>query len=150
VASVVKVYRKAIDKYIADPKNYKLNSKWIEELEKPSHRPYTTGFYLDEEVRQNYESSAYIQNYDMVGIVKDYNRDTNIARIQQRNKVYNGDLVEVLAIKGDNKILKLEDMRKENGEAIESANSPQMIFTVRCNQELKIGDILARKRIGNN
>lgn len=86
----------------------------------------------------------------MVGLVKDYNRDTNIAKIQQRNNVYNGDLVEVLAIKGDNKILKLEDMRKENGEAIESANCPQMIFTVRCNQELKIGDILTRKRIGNN
>jgi hypothetical protein len=82
----------------------------------------------------------------MIGIVKDYNRNTNIARIQQRNKVYNGDLVEVLAIKGDNKILKLEVMRKENGEAIESANSPQMIFTVKCNQELKSGDILARKR----
>lgn len=41
-------------------------------------------FYFDEEVRQNYESSAYIQNYDMIGIVKDYNRNTNIARIQQR------------------------------------------------------------------
>ena len=146
VASVVKVYREAIDKFIADPTNYKFDSKWIEELEKPSHRPYTTGFYFDEEVRQNYESSAYIQNYDMIGIVKDYNRETNIARIQQRNKVFNGDLVEVLAIKGDNNILKLEDMRKENGEAIESANSPQMIFTVKCNQELKSGDILARKR----
>ncbi|WP_039657472.1 peptidase U32 family protein [Clostridium tyrobutyricum] len=150
VASVVKAYREAIDKFISNPKNYQFNSKLIEELEKPSHRPYTTGFYFDEEVRQNYESSAYIQNYDMVGIVKDYNRDTNMAKIQQRNKVYNGDLVEVLAIKGDNKIIKLEDMRKENGEVIESANSPQMIFTVKCNQELKNGDILTKKRIGDN
>ena len=146
VASVVKAYRQAIDKYIEDPKNYKYDPKWMKELEKPSHRPYTTGFYFDEEIRQNYESSAYIQNYDMVGIVKDYNKETQIATIQQRNKVYNGDIVEVLAVKGDNLIIKLEDMRKENGEAIESAPSPQMIFTVQCHNELKRGDILVKSK----
>lgn len=146
VASVVKIYREAIDKYIEDPKNYKFNPKWMEELEKPSHRPYTTGFYFDEEIRQNYESSAYIQNYDMVGIVKDYNKETRIATIQQRNKVNSGDFVEVLAIKGDNKVIKLEYIRKENGEAIESANRPQMIFTAQCNDELKSGDILFKSK----
>lgn len=146
VASVVKAYRQAIDKYIEDPKNYKYDEKWMRELEKPSHRPYTTGFYFDEEVRQNYETSAYIRNYDMVGIVKEYNKETNIAAVQQRNKVYNGEFVEVLAIKGENKILKLEDMRQENGKIIESANRAQMIFTVKCNSELKIGDILVKSK----
>ena len=146
VASVVKIYREAIDKYIEDPENYKFDSKWMEELEKPSHRPYTTGFYFDDEIKQNYERSAYIQNYDMVGIVKDYNKEIGIATIQQRNKVNNGDLVEVLAIKGDNKVIKLEDMKKENGEAIESANRPQMIFTAQCNEELKSGDILFKSK----
>lgn len=147
VASVVKAYRQAIDRYIEDPKNYKYDSKWMKELEKPSHRPYTTGFYFDEEVRQNYESSAYIQNHDMVGIVKDYNKETCIATIQQRNKVNNGDFVEVLAIKGDNKVIKFSDMRKENGEVIESANHPQMIFTVKCYEELKSGDILVKSKM---
>jgi len=146
VASIVKAYREAIDKYIEDPKNYKYDPKLLEELMKPSHRPYTTGFYFDEKVRQNYESSAYIQDYDMVGIVKDYNKDSHIATVQQRNKVFNGDLVEVLAIKGDNKIVKLEDMRNENGEAIESAPRPQMIFTVKCEKELMINDILVKNK----
>jgi putative protease len=149
VASVVKAYRQAIDKYFEDPKNYKYDPKWLQELEKPSHRPYTTGFYFDEEVRQNYETSAYIHNYDMVGIVIEYNGDTHIATIQQRNKVNNGDLVEVLAISGDNKTIKLQDMRKENGEAIETANRPQMIFKVQCNTALKHGDILVKSRISN-
>jgi len=146
VASVVKAYREAIDKYMEDPKNYKFNPKWMEEIQKPSHRPYTTGFYFDEEIRQSYEISAYIQNYDMVGIVKDYNKETYVATIQQRNKVNNGDFVEVLAIKGDNKFTKLENMRKENGEVIESANNPQMIFTVQCHDELKVGDILVKRK----
>jgi putative protease len=146
VASVVKAYRQAIDKYIEDPKNYKYDPKWMKELEKPSHRAYTTGFYFDEEVRQNYETSAYIHNYDMIGIVKDYNKETHITTIQQRNKAYNGDLVEVLAIKGENRIIKLEDMRKENGEAIESANRPQMIFTVKCDEVLEVNDIIVKSK----
>lgn len=144
VASIVKAYREAIDKYIEDPKNYKYDPKLMKELMKPSHRPYTTGFYFDEKIRQNYESSAYIQDYDMVGIVKNYNKKSNIATVQQRNKVCNGDLVEVLAIKGDNKLIKLDDMRKENGEAIESAPRPQMIFTVKCQEELEVNDILVK------
>ena len=146
VASIVKAYREAIDKYIEDPKNYKYDPKLLEELMKPSHRPYTTGFYFDEKIRQNYESSAYIQDYDMVGIVKDYNKESHIATVQQRNKVCNGDLVEVLAIKGNNKIIKLEDMRKENGDAIESAPRPQMIFTVKCEDELMVNDILVKSK----
>ncbi|OOM05925.1 peptidase U32 family protein [Clostridium saccharobutylicum] len=146
VASVVKVYRAAIDKYIEDPKNYKFDPKWMDNLVKPSHRPYTTGFYFDKEIRQNYESSSYIRNYDIVGVVKNYDKERHIATIEQRNKVYNGDFVEVLAIKGDNKIIKLEDMKKENGEAIESAPSAKMIFTVKCDNELKDGDILSKSK----
>lgn len=46
VASVVKAYREAIDKYMEDPENYHFDSKWMDYLLKPSHRPYTTGFYL--------------------------------------------------------------------------------------------------------
>lgn len=146
VASIVKAYREAIDRYMEDPKNYKYDPKLLEELMKPSHRPYTTGFYFDEEIRQNYESSAYIQDYDMVGIVKDYNKESHIATVQQRNKVCRGDLVEVLAIKGDNKAIKFEDMRLENGEEIESAPRPQMIFTVKCEEELMVNDILVKSK----
>lgn len=82
----------------------------------------------------------------MVGGVKTYNNKTHIVTIQQRNKINNGDLIEVLAIKGENKIIKFEYMRKENGEIIENVNCPQMIFTIKCRYELKKGDILIRKK----
>lgn len=146
VASIVKAYRQAIDKYMEDPKNYKYDPKWMEELEKPSHRPYTTGFYFDEEIRQNYETSAYIHNYDMIGVVLSYDKETKIATIHQRNKVCSGDLVEVLAIKGKNVVTKLEDMKNESGESIESASHPQMIFTVKSEEELKVNDIIVKNK----
>ncbi|MBW9172312.1 peptidase U32 family protein [Clostridium estertheticum] len=148
VASVVKAYREAIDKYIEAPKKYVFDSKWSDYLLKPSHRPYTTGFYFDEEIKQSYESSAYIRNYDIVGIVRNYNKDLHIATIQQKNKVYNGDAVEVLVPKGDNKNIKLNSMKKESGEVIDSAPSAQMIFTIECHEELKEDDIIIKIKEG--
>ena len=61
-------------------------------------------------------------------------------------KVYNGDTVEVLVPKGDNKIIKLEEMKKENGKAIDSAPSAQMIFTIRCYEDLKPEDMLIKSK----
>lgn len=146
VASVVKAYREAIDKYIEDSESYSFESKWMDYLLKPSHRPYTTGFYFDEEIKQHYESSAYIRDYDIVGIVKSYDKKSHIATIEQRNKVYNGDTVEVLVPKGDSKIIRLQDMKKENGQAIDSAPSAQMIFTIQCQEELKADDIFIKSK----
>ncbi|NMM63753.1 U32 family peptidase [Clostridium sp. P21] len=146
VASVIRAYREAIDKYIEDPKNYVFDSKWKDYLLKPSHRPYTTGFYFDEDMRQYYDSSSYIRNYDIVGIVRNYNKELHIATIEQKNKVYNGDTVEVLTPKGNNKVVKLQDMKKENGESIESAPSAQMIFTIYCDENLEINDMLIKAK----
>ena len=147
VASVVKAYRQAIDAYMKDPDNYEFNPEWMDYILKPSHRPYTTGFYFDDEVKQTYESATFIQSYDIVGVVKEYDPESKIATITQKNKVLNGVDVEVLEITGENKIINLKDMRrKEDGESIESANVPQMIFTIQCDEELKIGDILIKSK----
>lgn len=146
VASVVKAYREAIDKYAEDPDNFTFDPKWMDYLLKPSHRPYTTGFYFDEEIRQHYESSSYIRDFDIVGIVRNYDSSSKVATIEQRNKVYNGDTVEVLTPKGENKIIKLKDMRNENGESIDNAPVAQMIFTVQCSEELKADDMLIKAK----
>lgn len=147
VSSVVKAYREAIDSYTEDPANYRYNKKWMEYIEKPSHRPFTTGFYFDEEIRQNYESSAYISNYDIVGVVKTYNKLSKIASIEQRNKVFNGDTVEILTQKGDNKIIKLSDMRNQEGVLIDSAPNAQMVFTIQTDEVLKNGDIIIKAKM---
>ena len=144
VASVVKAYRQAIDTYFEDPENYEFNPKWMDYLVKPSHRPFTTGFYFGEEVKQTYGSSTYIRNYDIVGIVRDYDKETKIATIEQKNKVVNGSEVEVLEVTGDNIIVKLEDMKNSKGEPIESANVAKMVYTARCESVLNKDDILIK------
>ncbi len=144
VASVVKAYRQAIDKYFENPEEYKFNPKWMEYLVKPSHRPFTTGFYFDEEVKQYYGNSSYIRSYEIVGIVKDYDKETKTAIIQEKNKVLNGETVELLALTGDDKLLELNEMTNIDDEPIETANVPEMLFKIRTEVELVRDDILIK------
>ncbi|CDI49134.1 peptidase U32 family protein [Clostridium tetani] len=146
VASVVKSYRQALDAYIEDTKNYKFNEDWMNNLLKTSHRDYYTGFYLGDKDSQIYETSSYIRNYDIVGIVRDYNKETNEATIEQRNKLFEGDSVEVLRPVGDSFQVKLENIRNEKGEKIESTPVAQMIYKAKVNIELKKNDMLIKAK----
>lgn len=147
VASIVKSYRQAIDAYFDNPEEYVFQKKWLDNLEKASHRVYFTGFYFGDPNKQTYETSSYIRDYDIVGIVREYDKNTGLATIEQRNKVLEGDAVEVLRPIGDNFEIKLDDMRNSKGEKIQSAPSAQMIFTIKTDIELEKDDMLIKSKI---
>lgn len=146
VASVVKAYREAVDAYFENTEEYKLNPKWVEYLTRPSHRQYYTGFYFNEPNKQIYDTSSYIRTYDIVGVVKEFNKDTNIATIQQKNRVFDGDNVEVLRPNEESFEVILKEMKDKNGQSIDAARSAEMIFTVTTDVELKKRDILIKAR----
>ena len=146
VASVVKSYRQALDAYLENSENYKFNEDWMNNLLKTSHRDYYTGFYFGDKDSQIYETSSYIRNYDIVGIVKDYNKETKEATIEQRNKLFDGDLVEILRPVGNSFEVKLEDLHNEEGEKIESTPVAQMIYKAKVNTELKKDDMLIKAK----
>lgn len=146
VAATVKAYREAIDAYLADPENYEFNPRWLQDVSKPSHRQYFTGFYFDEENRQIQSDSSYIRNYDVIGTVKAYDKETGIATIEHKNKIVEGDIVEVLRPTGLNTEVTLLDLHNEKGEKIPSAPSAKMIYTAKVEQELEENDILIKAK----
>ncbi|WP_032121840.1 peptidase U32 family protein [Clostridium amazonitimonense] len=146
VAAVVKAYRQALDSYFEDPKNYKFNPKWLETLMKVSHRQYHTGFYFGETNKQIYESSSYIRDYDIVGTVIEYDAVNHIATVEQRNKVLQGDSVEVLRPEGEEITVILDNMKDTAGNSIESAPRAQMIFRFSTETILKPKDILIKSK----
>jgi putative protease len=146
VATVVKSYRQAIDKYFEHGENYKYDTKWMDNLTMASHREYHTGFYFGEKNKQVYGSSSYIRTHDIVGIVKEYDENTGIAVIEQRNKTYNGDRVEVLRPVGDNLQLNLNDMKDLEGNKLESAPQAQMLYTIKSDIKLLKDDMLIKAK----
>jgi putative protease len=142
-AATTKAYREALDSYWSNPKEYKFNPNWLENLQRVSHRRYHTGFYFGE-AKQVHESSAYIRDYDIVGTVKEYDADTGRAVIEQRNRVFQGDKVSILRPIGDDVEMIVEEMKDSKGNNIEVAPSAQMLFSIKCPVEVKIDDILIK------
>lgn len=147
VATVVSAYRKAIDAYLADPENYKFNPEWLSELSKASHRVYTKGFYFNKTTGddQIYHTSSYVRDYDFVGLVLEYDKETKIAKIEQRNRMIVGDEIEVMSPNKDYFVQTIESMKNEDGEDIRTAPHAQMIVYMPMAEEVEPFAILRRK-----
>ncbi len=148
VANTVRVYRKAIDEYNKSPENYKFDPKWVEELSKVSHRKFTTGFYLNKpnEEDQLYSSSSYIRDYDFIGVVLDYDEDTNMALVEQRNRVFVGDEIEVIGPDYNGFKQKINQMLNDKGEEIDVAPHPQQKIKILMEKPVEKYYILRKKR----
>ena len=130
VGSVIKAYREAIDDYLKDPALYESKKDYyLEEVKKSSYRGYTTGFFLNkpEEDAQVYTSNSYVRTYDFIGIVKEYDKETGFAIIEQRNKFVVGEEIEFLTTKGKNFSQKVVEMYDMDGNRLEEAPHPQII-----------------------
>ena len=95
IASVIGVYRNAIDDYIKDPKNYDY-TKYLKELEKVKTRALTTFYFNDRNNQdiQDYTGRQYNEDYEFGGKVVDYNNEKSIVEI--KNKLSVGDTLELL------------------------------------------------------
>ena len=149
VATVVKAYRQAIDAYYQDEDNSKTNPKFLEEVSKASRREYTTGIFLNkpDSKTQIYNTSSYIREYDFIGVVIKYDSDTKIATIEQRNRMYKGDVIEVLNPEGGFYIQKIEWMKNVDGDYIDVAPHPQMIVSMPMLKEVQKYTIIRRKSL---
>lgn len=147
VATVVGAYRRAIDSYLENPSEYQTDEALLEELGKVSHRGYTTGFYFgkpDAEAH-NFESSEYIRDYSIVGVVKSYDVETGIAKIEQRNRFFDGDELEIMLPQGGFFVQKAAGMKNENGESIEVAPNAQMTVYMKTDIPVSEFSILRKK-----
>ncbi|MFC2061770.1 U32 family peptidase [Elusimicrobiota bacterium] len=147
VAVTAYIYRKAIDRYISDPQNYKMEPSWLNELEKTTHRSYTKGFLMDKPGpdEYNYQDSAYIKNYEFSGLVLDYDPDSRTARVEQRNKIVLGDSVEIVGPQRKYYSQTIREMRDEDGNNIETAPHARQIVYIQMDDPVEPLDIIRKE-----
>ena len=132
VASVLRVYRQALDEYLANPAGWRCRPEWLEELAKMSHRGYTTGFLFGEprSVGQEYDS-AYIRSHEFVGLVEERRAD-GLTVIEARNRIRVGDELEFIGtgMRTDRFRIERLDLLAVSGttEPVESVNPNQRIL----------------------
>ncbi|MDD2447183.1 MAG: U32 family peptidase [Tissierellia bacterium] len=148
VATVLRSYRMAIDAYYKDTENYIYNTKLLEEIKKVSHRDFTTGFYFGKptDEAQIYSTSSYIRGYDFLGMVLDYDKETQIATIEQRNRMFIGEEIEIFGPGVDYFTQKIDKMWDDSGNEIEVAPHAQQIIKMKLENEVSKYYLLRKVR----
>ena len=151
LASVVNVYRNAIDDYMANPEGYDY-TKYLKELEKVKTRGLTTFYFNDRNNKdfQEYEGKQYNPDYEFGGKILEDKPANSRVLIERKNKLSVGDALELIIpneIKPQAFIIeKLYD--SETGEEISTVNpgkqGQKVILEIPF--EVKKGWILRRKK----
>ena len=145
VATVVNAYRRALD-IVENTNNYTCPNELKEELEKASHRRYTTGFFLGENNKEYLESSMPVQTHEFMAIVLEDAKDGKVL-VEMRNRFKVGETLEVLSPSDVfNSQLLIENMVDEKGDIVVDANQVQQKLYISTDLKLLKGDIL-RKRV---
>ena len=143
-AVTTNAYRHAVDDFMAMGENYHLQP-WIkEELEKISHREYSTGFYFGNEPGQVTNNGGYIRKYDFVGVCND--SIENIAHITQRNRFFVGDTLDILPPDGFSFNTKVIKLINKNGEDVEAANHAMEQLEMVTDKPVPAGSLMRLKR----
>ncbi|MBR5236302.1 MAG: U32 family peptidase [Clostridia bacterium] len=148
VATVVKTYREAIDRYFENPETYQTDPKWLQELSKVSNRHYTTGFYTGkpDDTAQNYETSAYVRNYDVVAVVVGYDETTGDLLLEQRNRFFSGDEIEAVVPFAPSFSVLADNLRDEFGNRIDAAPHARQKLRLNIGQALPPMSLFRKKR----
>lgn len=137
-------YRNAVDLYYKLGKDYEL-PQWIkDEMNKISHREYSTGFFLGNQPGQVHSNGGYIREYDVVAMCDDYKDGT--AFLTQKNKFLVGDVLDVLPPKGESFTIKIDTIYNHLGQQVENAPHPMEKLTVPCDKEIPAGSFIRKKK----
>ena len=147
-ASVTKVYREAIDAACDVTKPFTLRDSWTEELQKVSHRIYTSGFYdhVPDGSDQIYASASYEQTADFIGLVRHYDAATHWAAVEQRNNMKIGQEIEIFQPTRATFRQRLEEMTDEAGAPLAVAAHAQQIVRLRMKEPVEEYAIVRRRR----
>lgn len=142
-AVTANAYRGAVDSYLSDPSAPV--PQWVlEELEKISHRPYSTGFYFGRpENAQTYASAGYIRDYSVAAVVKGY--ENGMITAELKNKFLKGQELDCLQPKTQPFVFKADELYDGDGNAIDSAPHPMMTVKIPCDRPVAVGSLLRMK-----
>ncbi|MCI1955390.1 MAG: U32 family peptidase [Oscillospiraceae bacterium] len=144
-AVATNAYRRALDEFARDP-DAPL-SPWIpEELEKISHREYSTGFYLGGTPGQVSGNGGYVRGWEVIAVCEGMRG--GYAVLSERNRFFRGDTASVLEPGAAPYELRLAELFDDEENPLDCANRTMMTVLVRTERPLAKGAIL-RKRTGD-
>ena len=125
-AAVTNAYRHAVDAALAGEP---LDPVWRAEVDKVSHRPYSTGFWFGPP-GQYTGDARYIRRWQVVAVVESCDGEGN-AVLSLRNKFAAGDELELIGPGLDPLAFRVPRMTDLEGAPLREPRTPQMRFSMR-------------------
>lgn len=146
VAVTANAYRGAVDSLKNADDSWQLPPWVTEELNKISHRTYSTGFYFGRpQNAQTYENAGYIRDYSVAAVVDGYENGMVTATL--KNKFLIGQEFDCLEAGSEPFTLTASELYNEKNEPIDSAPHPMMTVKIPFGREIKKGSLLRIKSI---
>ena len=148
LATVISSYRKLIDAYYDGSLNQELIDFEEKILSRVANRETSTHYYLKEADYndQYYTGRQELSNQDFLALVLDYDKETGIATITERNYFKVGDEVEIFTPNGDIVSFTVEKLYDENMNPIDVARHPEEILKLYVPKEV-VKDSMMRVKI---
>jgi putative protease len=147
IATIVSIYRKVIDEYCNDKENYEYNKEYEKVLRRCANRDSVVQFYngIYDESCSYYNGREEISNQDFLGVVLDYDDETHIATIQQRNYFKVDDEVEIFSPFHDTYKIKIDKIFDEDNNEIDIVRHPKQIIKIYIEKKLYKFDLIRKK-----
>ena len=116
----------------------------LAELNKISHRPYSTGFYKGEIKNSINAPAHYFSDAEYIGPVTD--RSEGRITVQVKNKLLEGEEIEALTPGRRGVQFRAEAMRTLDGLPIDKAAVPDTYFTMPAPEGIGAGDFLRKSK----
>lgn len=144
VATVVNAYKRALE---LAKKGKKATKELVNEVEKTSHRRFTTGFMFHDKEKEYTKSSATVQSHEFSAVVLEAEKGRVL--VEMRNRFKLGDKLEVLSPSNvfNKKFVVKKMVDAQTGEEITDAKTVQQKLWIYTKLDLHAGDILRKEKV---
>jgi len=148
IATIVSIYRKVIDNYCNQYNNYEYNLRDEQILRRCANRDAVSQFYdgTNDYTCQYYNGRVEVSNQDFLGIVLEYDKESKLAKIEQRNYFKIGDIVEIFGPTINDIELEIKEIFDEEMNPIEIVRHPKQIVYLKINEEVFPNDLIRIKK----
>lgn len=140
IATIVSTYRKKIDEY-CNNETAKINHR--SEILKAANRSLCTGFFNEQptHIDQLFNERDEHPTQEFIIRILDFNKESGIAKIEQRNYFKVGDKVEFFGPNHDNKSTVITSIINEDGESVTTANHPMEVLYIKIDVDVESYDM---------
>lgn len=147
IATVVSIYRKAIDEYCNNKKTYTYNKEYERILRRCANRDSVPQFFngIYDSSCSYYNGRVEISNQDFLGMILGYDEESKLAKVEQRNYFKKGDIVEIFGPNHEIYEMEISKIFDEDNNEINIVRHPKQIVKIPIEKKVFEYDMIRKK-----